>query len=120
MADDGQPYAAPAGIANPFSRERWPAGILPQRALRLRAVGAARSDRRLAGRPGSAAVPQARRDAVDREVDPLHHPLLRIAGAVAPQKLDLHVVERIEIGEAVLDRARQKRVLLEQHLLPGD
>ena len=32
------------------------------------------------------------------------------ARAVAPHQLDLQVVQRIEVGEAVLDRARQRRV----------
>ena len=41
----------------------------------------------------------------------------RIAGAITPQQLDLHVIERIEIREAVADRARQERVAFEQALL---
>ena len=50
--------------------------------------------------PSLAAVSQACRDTIDREVDALHHPLVRVPGAVALQKLDLDVVKRIEIGEA--------------------
>jgi hypothetical protein len=50
-----------------------------------------------------AAVSQACRDTIDREVDTLHHPLVRVPAAVALQKLDLHVVKRIEIREAVPD-----------------
>ena len=53
------------------------------------------------------AISEACRDTIDREVDALHHPLVRVPGAVALQKLDLHVVKRIEIREAVPDRAGQ-------------
>ena len=60
-----------------------------------------------------AAVSQACRDTIDREVDALHHPLVRVPGAVALQKLDLHVVKRIEIREAVPDRAGQQGIFLE-------
>ena len=56
------------------------------------------------------AVSQACRDTIDREVDPLHHPLVRVAGAMALQELDLHMVERIEIWKTVPDRARQQRI----------
>ncbi len=45
--------------------------------------------------------------AVYRQVDPGDDILIRVAGAIALQQLDLHVIERIEIGEAVADRARQ-------------
>jgi hypothetical protein len=41
-------------------------------------------------------------------------------GAVAAQQLDLHVVERVEVGEAVADRALEQRVGVEQFGLAGD
>ena len=40
--------------------------------------------------------------------------------AVAAQQLDLHVVERVEVGEAVADRALEQRVAVEQFALAGD
>src|SRR5688500_13549187 len=65
--------------------------------------------------PGlSTSVAQARGDAVDRDVYAVLHQLvdrLVVAPrAVAPHELDLQVVERIDVREAVLDRARQRRV----------
>ena len=46
--------------------------------------------------------------------------LLRLAGAPAADQVDLQVVERRDIGEAVLDRAGQRRVLGEPLACPGD
>ena len=67
------------------------------------------------------AVAQAGGDAVDGEVDALRRrPSSAVAAAVALQQLDLHVVERIEVGEAVADRAREQRVALQQRLLLHD
>ena len=40
--------------------------------------------------------------------------------AVALQEFHLHVVERVEIREAVADRALQQRIALQQPLLPRD
>jgi hypothetical protein len=40
-------------------------------------------------------------------VDPGDDILIHVAGTIALQQFDLHVIERIEIGEAVADRARQ-------------
>ena len=65
-----------------------------------------------------AAVAQAGGDAVDAEVDALDDARVGVAGAVAAQQFDLHVVERIDVGEAVADRARQQRIALQQRLLP--
>src|SRR6266571_7941344 len=67
-----------------------------------------------------AAVAQTGCDAVDRQVNPGNDILRRVTGAVALQQLDLHVVERIEIGKAVADRAGQERVALKQAPLSGD
>ena len=58
--------------------------------------------------------------AVDRQVDHPQEPFVSLAGAVAAQELDLHVVERIEVGKAVADRARKRRVVGEQLLVSGD
>jgi phosphatidylserine/phosphatidylglycerophosphate/cardiolipin synthase-like enzyme len=68
----------------------------------------------------SAAVAQSRGDAVDGQVDAALHALVGLAGAVAAQQLDLDVVQRIEVGEAVADRALQQRIEVEQFLLAGD
>src|SRR2546430_552743 len=38
----------------------------------------------------------------------------RMARAVGPQQLELQVVERIEIGEAVADRTCERRVRIEE------
>jgi hypothetical protein len=53
-------------------------------------------------------------------MDCLHHALVGIAGPMTLQQFDLYMVERIQIGKAVLDRARQQRILIEQCLLAGD
>ena len=53
------------------------------------------------------AVAQPGGKAVDRQMDAGDDILNRIAGAIALQQLDLHVVERVELREAVADRARQ-------------
>ena len=57
---------------------------------------------------------------VDGQVDCLHHALVGIASPVTLQQFDLYMVERIQVGETVLDRARQQRILIEQCLLAGD
>jgi hypothetical protein len=41
-------------------------------------------------------------------VDCLHHARVGIAGPVTLQQVDLYMVERIEVGKAVLNRARQQ------------
>ena len=48
---------------------------------------------------------------------PCHHVGIFVAGAVAAQQLDLHVVQRIDVGEAAADRAGEQRIALEQLLL---
>src|SRR5712692_2626060 len=70
--------------------------------------------------PDLAAVSQAGRNAVDGEVDRAQQARVAAAGAVAAQQLDLQVVERVEVGKAVADRARQGRVVGEQLGMPGD
>ena len=53
--------------------------------------------------PASPAIAQACRYAVDGELDSGQHLLARRTETIQFQKLDLHVVERIEIGKAVAD-----------------
>src|SRR4029453_8785848 len=67
-----------------------------------------------------ATVTQARGDAIDAEMDTLHDLGRGVAGAMAAQQLDLHVVQRVDVGEAVPDRARQRGVGLKQGLLAGE
>ena len=60
-------------------------------------------------------VAQPCRHAVDRQVDAAMDTLIglrfRGQGAVALDQFHLQVVERIDVGNAVLDRARQQRVV---------
>src|SRR6516165_12629657 len=66
------------------------------------------------------AVAQTGRDAVDRQVDAGHDIFVRVARAITLQQLDLHVIERVDVREAVPDRAPEQRVALEQALLACD
>src|SRR5438105_6629786 len=70
--------------------------------------------------PRLAAVAKPGGDAVDGEMDGAQQPLVLALGAMASQELDLQVVERIEIGEAVADRAGEGWVLCQKFALPGD
>ena len=65
-------------------------------------------------------VPEPGGDAVDRHVDAALDAGVLAALAVAVQQLDLDVVERVEIGEAVADRALEERIGVEQLVLAGD
>jgi hypothetical protein len=47
-------------------------------------------------------------------------PLVRLPAAMAAQELDLQVVERIEIGEAVADAPREDRIVVEERPLARD
>src|ERR1700730_17008604 len=60
----------------------------------------------------SPAIPQPRRNAVDRDLDAAPHLFIGILRAVLLQQFHLHVVQRIEIGKAVADRTLQQRVAL--------
>src|SRR3954466_7817646 len=60
------------------------------------------------------AVAQSGGNAVDRQMNPADDRLARVAAAIALQQLDLHMVERIEIGKAVADRTRQQRIAFQQ------
>jgi hypothetical protein len=54
-------------------------------------------------------------------MDRLHHARVGIAGPVTLQQFDLYMVERIEVGKAVLiNRRRQQGILVEQCSLAGD
>ena len=48
------------------------------------------------------------------------HPLVAFSAAVALQQFDLQVVERVEVGEAVADRALEHGVAVEQFGLAHD
>src|SRR6185312_16539494 len=77
------------------------------------------SPRRKSASP-SPAIAQAGGYAVDGELDPGQHLLARRARAIELHELDLHVVERIEIGKAVADRPVEQRIALEQLRLLHD
>ena len=63
---------------------------------------------------------QARRDAVDADVDAALHPLIGEARPVAPYQFDLQVMQRIDVRKAVPDGARKRRIGLQSLPLPGD
>jgi hypothetical protein len=53
-------------------------------------------------------------------MDRLHHARVGIAGPVTLQQFDPYIVERIEVGKAVLiNRRRQQGILVEQCSLAG-
>jgi hypothetical protein len=79
-----------------------------------------RGARRVSCASNLPAVAQSGGDAVDRQVNSGNDVVVGVAGPITFQELDLHVVERIEIGEAVTDRARQERIAFEQGLLAHD
>src|SRR6478735_3742839 len=64
----------------------------------------------------SATVAQSGRDAIDRDEQRALHAVVRVARAQAPQELDLQVVERVDVGAPVADRARERWIALEQSL----
>src|SRR5215211_3218093 len=68
----------------------------------------------------SSAVPQSRGDAVDGEMDGLDDPLVGVAGAVALQQFELHVIERIDIGKTIAKGTGERRVALQQRILLED
>ena len=51
----------------------------------------------------SPAIPQPRRNTVDRHVNAALDALVAFAGAVALQEFDLQVIERVHVGEAGAD-----------------
>ena len=66
------------------------------------------------------AVPQPGRNAVDAELDALHHAGVGVAGAVAAQQFDLHVVQRIDVGHPAAQRASEQRISFQKLLLACD
>ena len=48
-------------------------------------------------------IAQSRRNPVDADVNPALHPLVGPAVPVAADQLDLQVVQRVDVGEAVAD-----------------
>src|SRR5712691_3213685 len=80
----------------------------------------ARDARATFDRAALAAVAQRRRDAVDGEMDGAHGALPGVAVAVAAQERELDVVERIQVGETVADRAREGRVAGKELARAGD
>src|SRR6266850_5218355 len=72
------------------------------------------------GSAPSPAIPQPRRYPIDRELNPAQHLLVRVLRAVFLQQFHLHMVERIEIGKTVADRAVQEWVALQQPFMPHD
>ena len=46
--------------------------------------------------------------------------LVGLPAAIAAQQLDLQVVQRVEVGKAVADAARERRIVVEQRRLPRD
>src|SRR5439155_3792838 len=67
-----------------------------------------------------AAIPQARGQPVDGEVDPALGSLVGLSRAVASQQLDLQVIEWIEIRKTIADAARERWIVVQQALLSRD
>src|SRR5262249_13449800 len=65
-------------------------------------------------------IQKPRRNPVDGEMDALNNALVRLAVPVAFEQFELHVIERVDIGEPVADRTGERRVALEQALLLED
>src|SRR5439155_10747054 len=65
-------------------------------------------------------IPQPRRQSVNGEVDAALHALVGVARAMAAQELELEVVEGVEVGEAVADRAGERRIRFEEGRGAGD
>src|SRR5688572_25066968 len=68
----------------------------------------------------SPAVAQPCVDAIDGQVDGAYRARVAVATAVAPQQRDLQVVQRVEVGKAVADRAGERGVVGEELARPGD
>ena len=65
-------------------------------------------------------VAQPRRDAIDGNMDPALNPLVSLARAVAANQFHLQVVQRINLGKAVANRALQRGVAGQTLALTGD
>ena len=66
------------------------------------------------------AVTKAGGDPIDREMDTSLDSRIRCAGAMATEKLNLNMIERIDIWEPIAYRAREERIALEQRTLLRD
>src|ERR1700730_7026118 len=71
-------------------------------------------------RAASPAVAQARGEPVDRQMYPALDELIGLARAIATQQLDLEMIERIEIGEAIANAPRKRRIVVKERRLAGD
>src|SRR5713101_6945611 len=69
---------------------------------------------RVPDRAALAAVAQSGGDAVDGEVDGPQRALVGVPRPVAAQERELDVVQRVQVGEAVADRAGERRVVGEE------
>src|SRR5438874_7219726 len=65
-------------------------------------------------------IPQPCGYPIDGQLNPAQYLLVGILRTMLLHQLHLHVVERIEIGKAVADRAFQQRIALQQAVLPHD
>jgi hypothetical protein len=59
------------------------------------------------------AIPQSGGNPVDGEMDALDNPFVGVAGAIALEQFQLHVVERIDVGEPVADYTRERGIALQ-------
>src|ERR1700716_4362165 len=71
-------------------------------------------------RAASPAVAQARGEPVDRQMYSALDELIGLARAIATQQLDLQVIERIEIGEAIANASRKRRIVVKERRLASD
>src|ERR1700682_5934932 len=72
------------------------------------------------GNIGLSAIAQRGGQPAHGQQDAALDQLVVVSGPVPPQQLDLQMVQRLEIREAVEYRARQRRVVGEQVVLSGD
>lgn len=77
-------------------------------------IGGSGAGRSPAGRPASAGVPDTRGDGVDRELDPAPNEWVLVTGTKSPQQVDLHHVQRVEIGVPVEEAPREQAVVGER------
>src|SRR5438105_3458740 len=63
-----------------------------------------------------AAVPETCRDTIYRKMDALNNAVVRLPVPIALEKLELHVIEGIDVRKSIADGARQRRIALERSL----
>src|ERR1700694_721189 len=66
---------------------------------------------RRAHRATSPAIAQARGEPIDRQMYPALGELIGLARAIATQQLDLEVIERVKIEEAIANASRVRRAV---------